>query len=224
MTNADRLELLGFADERAYRVASGMQPGASDDPRLTVALEAQLRLRLRFPEFLGHTGMLSHEEGYVGHPYQPTPGSGVTLDGGIDLHAQTAETLELSCGGLLLPAQLERLRPALGKRGPPASALLHGLLDITWTPEVAGQMLARLVPTYWRAALVRSPALAGAPAPIQTAVLSLVWNCGAGILAGPLREALCGDWRSVRLLPVWRAIDRGAPTRRKREADYLERA
>lgn len=192
-------------------------PENASGPRLEMVLRAHEAV---IPGFTGSLALLIWEEGWAGKPYQPTISSGLTIDPGIDLSAQTDFTLRRFAEGVFSPAEIEALRGCLGIRGKPVWQKMMQLPPLKWTPSQAGLMISRLFPIYWAQARVFVPGLETAPAPVQTAVASLIWNRGLGVLSLSMRAALLGDWPWL----LWQWEQMGSnPARRKREVAYLRK-
>ena len=119
----------------------------------------------------------------------------------------------------------------MGKRGAEAEAALRAdpvLQGIRISAEQANRLMPHAARPYWGAVSQRLPALRipAAPPSVQTALLSLAYNRGAGnealgVLAGPLAR---GDWKEAAGLIGHMQQDHeaaGVRERRRWEADLI---
>ena len=201
-------------------------------PHLEAALgDTQRETARLLPGFGGDLEWVHAREGHRGQPYWPGGNSGVTLDPGFDLgHADPALFRRLY-KPLLHAQQMQAAERALGKKGAAAQAALQADPALQAIRIGAGQaytLMPHAARTYWRYIAERFSALAGPEAPpsVQTALLSLAYNRGAGnealdILADPLRE---GDWAEAADLIGRMQQDHELPgirERRRWEADLI---
>ena len=114
-------------------------------------------------------------------PVWPGGDSGVTIGVGYDMGYVTPAWFEQDWGGRLAPAQIARLRPACGKRGPAAQALYRQYADVAVPWRLANpQFREKLIPLYTGLAISKLPAAARTLSPdCLGALVSLVYNRGA---------------------------------------------
>ena len=157
-------------------------------------------------DFRGSVSWVHAREGsglalYGRSAYWPGGESGVTLDPGFDLGYQTEGLLRAHYDQTLTERELAACASVIGLRGQTAQDALHSdtdegrVLRGIEIPKDQQQVLFALVAaSYWEAIcerffVLRNPCTPGA---VQTALLSLAYNRGAGnddfiTLAGPLR-------------------------------------
>lgn len=175
--------------------------------------------------FIGELEEQSALSGYVPNPEGSE--SGVTIATGVDLGQLTATALY----SLGLPGPLAtRLLPYVGLRGEAAvAALAAAPLTITQAESDALDAADR-APTigalsaYWMRARGRDvPLFRDLPDAPQTVVGSVAFQYGPNLARRCprfWRAATAADWRGV--IAELRAFGDDYPTRRHREADYLE--
>jgi len=151
------------------------------------------------PGFRGDLAWLHERESHNGRPYWPGGQSGVTLDPGLDLHHADWSLVERVLSPHLTPGRMRALKWARSFQGPEAKAAAKSLADIRISRELAAQLLPQVADPYWRALVKRFPGLLEAPPAVQTALLSLAYNRGAGNRAlAVLRPWIAaGDWAEV---------------------------
>lgn len=209
---------------RIYQADAGLVPDGVFGPMTRSALIAD-ELASHITEFVGFTGsfgLLIRCEGFKGRPYVP-PGAnaGVTLDYGFDLGHHTEAELDELYGHLWRPGAL---RGAIGLRGKNAQLwvkLEKGQLAERWpiTREQAAQILPRSAAPYWLAAVRACPALAKAPARVQTAMLSVTYSAWTDPIRDVRWQLEQGRWDAVAGV-VRRA--KGSKGRRELEAKLIE--
>jgi GH24 family phage-related lysozyme (muramidase) len=108
--------------------------------------------------------------------------SGITLGYGYDLGFVTARQFELDWAGAFTPAEIERLKQAIGKTGAAAKALAPTLADIRSKAADARRVLLEVsIPTYVERTRRAFPGFDLLPLDVQGALVSLVYNRGAGM-------------------------------------------
>lgn len=176
-----------------------------------------------FESFRGDLSWVHDREGHAGRPYWPGGRSGVTLDPGFDLGYQPAARVREVYGDLFDAGQLRAVGRVLGVRGGEAKKALAGsavLQAIRIGKATALRRMPKIAVDYWRAVSDRFPALRDETTPpsVQTALLSLAYNRGAGnrelgVLAEPIRA---GRWRDVAAAIGGMQQDHALPGIRKR--------
>ena len=157
------------------------------------------------PGFSGDPQWVHRQEGHNGSAYWPGGASGVTLDPGFDLGAGSWSAFEQHYAPRLTAPQLDACKRARGLQGGQAKAALTrfpALRTIRITRDVADSLFPLVAAPYWSALVRRFPGLAAAPGPVQTALLSLGYNRGAGnkdlaVLGAPIAS---GQWNRVAAL------------------------
>ncbi|MEM8996832.1 MAG: peptidoglycan-binding protein [Acidobacteriota bacterium] len=157
--------------------------------------------------FRGDIGWIHRWEGHAGRPYWPGGASGVTLDPGLDLGHAPLALVEEAFGSRLSAIEMGAIRRVSangdqpGKRGDAAKAALDAdpiLQTIRVLRTTATEVLPMIAKPYWATLCRRFETLGGpsTPGAVQTAMLSLGYNRGAGNRAlGELTEPLArGDW------------------------------
>ena len=171
-------------------------------------------------------------------PTWPQGESGVTIGIGYDLAHQRPEAIRRDWSGLLPDTEIERLASVAGLAGALAKAALARVANVV-VPFAAARKVfyLRSLPEY--AALTRRafPGVERLPADAQAALLSLVYNRGAGkqgerhremAAIGPLVAAadlagIAAQLRAMKRLWDPRALP-GLIDRREREARLVEHA
>ena len=119
----------------------------------------------------------------------PGASSGITLGYGYDLGHVTPEQFERDWGACFTPEQKARLRGAIGKTGPAAAALAPQLADIKCNRADSARVLSEVsIPDYLERTRAAFPGLEALPADAQGALVSLVYNRGAGMTGDSRRE------------------------------------
>ncbi|MBN2427153.1 MAG: peptidoglycan-binding protein [Deltaproteobacteria bacterium] len=218
LQNENHLEVTGIAGAEVWRIL---------DPSKKTAPSASERLN----NFRGDLGWIHAREGHAGRAYWPGGASGVTLDPGVDLgHAKTS-MVEEAYEGILLQDQFEAVRKVFGVKGEAAKKVLDAdplLQSIRISRAQAEMVLPYVILPYWEAVSRRFPVLLAGDTPgaVQTALLSLAYNRGAGnrglgSLEYPLKEK---DWgRVADLIGNMQQDHRleGIRKRRRMEADLI---
>ena len=146
--------------------------------------------------FRGDLDWVHFQEGHVGKPYWPGGKSGVTLDPGIDLGYIDRDLFENLYGTLFSHAQLERIRAVFGlNREAAKNALAQDrvLRGIRVSRKQAEEIMPFAARSYWRSICERFPSLPQSLGAVQTVLLSLAYNRGAGnkdlaVLGEPLEQ------------------------------------
>ncbi|MDJ0835699.1 MAG: peptidoglycan-binding protein [Acidobacteriota bacterium] len=158
------------------------------------------------PGFHGDLDWVHLQEGYVGKTYWPGGASGVTLDPGVDLGYADHFFVEKFYKDLMGEEQWAAVLKVIGVRGDAARDALNAdevLQSIRISSEKSDEAMPYAAAPYWIKISDRFPALVDeenpAPASVQTALLSLAYNRGAGnkglnVLGDPLAA---GDWGKV---------------------------
>jgi GH24 family phage-related lysozyme (muramidase) len=181
------------------------------------------------PGFRGDLHWLHERESHAGRPYWPGGISGVTLDPGLDLGHASVQLVERLVRPLVSPEQWSAIWHVLGMKGQRARQALKSspvLQALRTSREQAAQLLPAVALPYWQAILRRFPPLAAAPPAVQTALLSLAYNRGAGnaglaILGSPLEAQ---EWKLVGNLIGLMQQDHpqlGIRSRRRLEGDLI---
>ena len=122
-------------------------------------------------------------EGAPVHPYWPQGQSGITWGVGWDASQQTRAQLDADWGDLPA-ADRDRLATVLGSanKGEAAHKLLPTVKDITIPkPTSVAQLKSKMVPKYYKQTLGAFPGMTELPDAVQVALISLVYNRGAGM-------------------------------------------
>lgn len=211
---------------RIYQADAGLVVDGVLGPMTRSALIAD-ELASHITEFVGFAGsfgLLIRCEGFKGRPYWPGGQSGVTLDYGWDLGQQSESDLRRLYGSVWHPQRIDALSEALGRRGKDAERwiALRSPVSREWWPitrEQAAQILPRAAAPYWLAAVRACPALAKAPARVQTAMLSVTYSAwiGPALSAKPYVEDR--DWAGLAAVVL---RSKGAKGRRELEAQLIE--
>jgi GH24 family phage-related lysozyme (muramidase) len=170
-------------------------------------------------------------EGYAGKAYWPAGQSGVTLDPGIDLGYAAAALVEQLYTPILSAEQLAAVQSVYGMKGEAAKAALDSnatLQGIRISRAQSDEIFPYAAEPYWNAIVKRFPTLANADTPgsVQTALLSLAYNRGAGnrglrVLGQPLEDK---NWAEIADLIGNMQQDhqlQGIRRRRRMEADLI---
>ncbi len=154
--------------------------------------------------FRGDLSWVHAREGHAGKAYWARGESGVTLDPGVDLGYVSLSILQKAYKPLLPPEQYTAVKKVMGVKKEDARAALKndpGLQKIRITRAQADTKFPFAARPYWDAIAKRFPALKakGTPGSVQTALLSLSYNRGAGNrglggLATPLEKK---NWAKV---------------------------
>ena len=171
--------------------------------------------------FIGSLEGQSVLDGYVPDPNGSQ--SGVTVATGVDLGQMDKEALR----ALELPIALARkLAPYVGLKGAMATMALASM-PLSLTPDEAATLdgAARYPDTHGLIERYGEAAWARLPDAAQTVLASVAFQYGPGLAARCPRfwAAACKqDWPDV--IAELRAFGDRYPTRRSKEADYLESA
>ncbi|MCP3866861.1 MAG: hypothetical protein GY703_01955 [Gammaproteobacteria bacterium] len=204
------------------------------------ALDGRLHRVYRTPDysdvpgletFHGDLDWVHQREGHLGKPYWPGGRSGVTLDPGFDLAHQTLEGLELHYGDVLSDEQVSALESVIGLKGSQAREAL-GADPVLRTVRISRSKALKVMPhiavDYWRPLVRRFSGVDNSEAPesVQTVLLSLAYNRGAGNRdLNQLKEPLVeGRWLEVAERVGNMQQDhqlRGIRIRRRMEADLI---
>jgi GH24 family phage-related lysozyme (muramidase) len=112
--------------------------------------------------------------------------SGITLGYGYDLGYVTVDQFESDWEGCFTDQAFERLREAVGQRGPGAQALAPRLADIKCTPLDAQRvLLQRTLPAYTDLGRRTFPGFDRLPPDAQGGLVSLVYNRGGSMKDSP---------------------------------------
>jgi len=112
--------------------------------------------------------------------------SGITLGYGYDLGYVTVDQLESDWEGCFTDEAFERLKGAVGERGPDAQALAPRLVDIKGKPLDAQRvLLLRTIPAYTDLARRTFPGFEQLPLDAQGALVSLAYNRGGSTKDSP---------------------------------------
>lgn len=177
-----------FQQERKLET-SGIMDAASWkqlDPHVRNALgDREARTGQQLRGFRGDLDWVHKKEGHRGRPYWPAGESGVTLDPGVDLGHAAADLIERLYRPLCTAAQMTALRQVVGLQGEAANAALRAstvLAGIRLSNEQAAELMPFAAHNYWLDISKRFKALQrlSTPASVQTALLSLAYNRGAG--------------------------------------------
>jgi GH24 family phage-related lysozyme (muramidase) len=119
----------------------------------------------------------------------PGASSGITLGYGYDLGHVTPEQFERDWGACFSPEQKVRLHTAIGKTGAAAAALAPRLADIKCSRADSARVLSEVsIPDYLERTRAAFPGLETLPPDAQGALVSLVYNRGAGMSGDSRRE------------------------------------
>jgi hypothetical protein len=135
----------------------------------------------RLRSFRGDLAWLHAREGHEGRPYWPGESSGVTLDPGLDLGHADPDLVASLVRPLLSHEDWKALSSTFGLKGNKAARALAApsrIRGIRISREVAETLLPLVAAPYWQAISRRFSSLLEAPAPVQTALLSLAYNRG----------------------------------------------
>ena len=154
--------------------------------------------------FRGNLAWVLSQEGHAGKAYWPGGASGVTLDPGVDLGHAGPQLIEKAYRSLLRDNEYTAVKAVLGLKGLAAKQALAAssvLKGIRISREQANTIFKYVAIPYWEAIAHRFPTLAeaGTPGQVQTALLSIAYNRGAGnrsleVLETPLKNH---DWKMV---------------------------
>lgn len=125
--------------------------------------------------FLKHEGL--NQPGRV----PPLDTSGVTIGIGYDLGQCSREQFTRDWGAILRKDHYDRLRSVVGLRGKQAEGAAYGLRDIVISRDDAMKVLSKCLDQYGVLTLRAFPGLEKYHPDVQGAVLSLVYNRGAGM-------------------------------------------
>lgn len=163
-------ELLAQATPAMTRAPRGLAPRAASPAEAKPAFsEKALDLIIGF-EGLNQPGKW------------PGSASGITVGYGYDLGHVTAEKFESDWAGCFTPEQFARLREAIGRKGTDAESLAKRLADIKCKPADSRRVLLECsIPEYVEKTRQAFPGFDELPLDAQGALVSLVYNRGAGM-------------------------------------------
>ena len=155
-----------------------------DDLEAATGAEAA-RIAAFLGQFQGDLDWVHEEEGHRGRPYWPGGESGITLDPGVDLGHASPGLVEELFGPIVDSAQMEALRGVFGIQGEPANTALKAspvIQGIRISSDQALEMMPNAAKTYWDSIRRRFDSLVrdDTPPSVQTVLLSLAYNRGAG--------------------------------------------
>lgn len=179
---------------KAFQAEGKLEPSGVLDRASWTRLEPYLQNVLRdreartaeqLKEFRGDLDWIHEKEGHRGRPYWPQGESGVTLDPGVDVGHAAPELVERLYAPLLSAAQMNAVRQVFGIQGAIANAALKAsvvLTSIRLSPSQAADLMPYTARDYWQRICMRFKALERQTTPpsVQTALLSLAYNRGAG--------------------------------------------
>ena len=181
--------------------------------------------------FRGDLAWVHAREGFSGRAYWPGGESGVTLDPGMDLGFASFALVEKLYGEFLSSDQFDAVKRIAGIKGDAAKAALGAspvLGSIRITREQSDTIFPFAADPYWEKICRRFDTLAHQDtfAPVQTVMLSLSYNRGAGnrgleILRAPLEAE---DWAEVATLVGQMQQDHkleGIRKRRRMESELI---
>lgn len=120
-------------------------------------------------------------------PHFPGEASGVTIGVGYDLRFQEPDDFEADWGDILTPAQMERLRPHLGKKG--SAGAVAAMADLTIPfPAAWSVFVKRALPRGVEQTARCYGDLSGLPPLCRGALVSLVYNRGTRLTGESRRE------------------------------------
>lgn len=192
----------GIVGPNTWAALDAIAGGAPEDP--AEAAEPAPSDEALLPGFHGDLSWVHAREGHAGKTYWPGGASGVTLDPGVDLgHARPA-LVAAAYQPLLSPEQFAAVQKVLGIKGRAAKSALRAdpvLAGIRISKQQADTIFKYAAQPYWRDISKRFPGIKGSDVPgaVQTVMLSLAYNRGAGnralgVLDGPIRRK---DWATV---------------------------
>ncbi|MCP4162125.1 MAG: hypothetical protein GY760_18790 [Deltaproteobacteria bacterium] len=181
--------------------------------------------------FRGDSSWVHAREGHAGKAYWPGGESGVTLDPGVDLGYIEHALAETLYADILTEDQLNAVKGVYGIKGEKAKEALsqnQELKSIKISRDQADSVFPFAVDPYWKLISKRFRSLleVDTPGSVQTVMLSLAYNRGAGnkgleILRKPLEEKkwlecadLLGEMQQDHKLE-------GIRKRRRMEAEYV---
>jgi GH24 family phage-related lysozyme (muramidase) len=172
----------------------------------------------------------------------PGAASGITLGYGYDLGHVTPGQFVADWGACFTAAQMARLSRAIGKTGAAARSLAASLADIRCTAADARRVLIDVsLPVYADRTRRAFPGFDVLPLDVQGALVSLVYNRGAGMKDSPgtdnrkemraIRDlvasgvlvGIAAEIRAMKRLWIGKGLD-GLLRRREAEASLVESA
>jgi len=179
---------------KAFQQKHGVAESGTVDRGTWSALEADLeaatgaesaRVATILDRFQGDLDWVHEKEGHRGSPYWPGGASGVTLDPGVDLGHASAGLIEELFGSIVDGSQMEALRGVFGIQGEAANAALKAspvIQGIRVSSDQALELMPKAAKTYWDGIRRRFDSLVreDTPPSVQTVLLSLAYNRGAG--------------------------------------------
>ncbi|GBC60909.1 hypothetical protein DENIS_1869 [Desulfonema ishimotonii] len=156
------------------------------------------------PGFHGDLSWVHDREGHAGKTYWPGGASGVTLDPGVDLGHASPSLIEAAYKSLLSAEQYTAVKSVLGIKGQAAKQALRNnatLRSVRISRSQADGIFKYAAKPYWEAIVRRFPTIReqSSPASVQTVMLSLSYNRGAGnrnlnVLSQPIKNK---NWLKV---------------------------
>lgn len=155
--------------------------GGANDSASSAAYEASNVL----PGFRGDAAWVHAREGHAGKAYWPGGASGVTFDPGVDLGHAKSSLIEQHYKPILTTEQFAAAQKAFGVKGASAKQHLDSdsvLQSIRISRAQADTIFPYASLPYWNAIVNRFPTLDDSDTlgSVQTALLSLAYNRGAG--------------------------------------------
>ena len=166
------------------RVEGSTWSALEDDLEAATGAEAARVARI-LDRFKGELDWVHEKEGHRGKPYWPGGESGVTLDPGVDLGHASPGLIEQLFGSIVDSSRMEALRGVFGIQGESAKAALNAspvIQGIRISSEQALEVMPHAAKTYWDSIRRRFDSLVreDTPPSVQTVLLSLAYNRGAG--------------------------------------------
>ncbi|MDH3602635.1 MAG: peptidoglycan-binding protein [Candidatus Tectomicrobia bacterium] len=181
--------------------------------------------------FHGDASWVHAREGHAGKPYWPGGASGVTFDPGVDLGHAQATLVEQLYASLLTAGQLAAAQKVYGIQGADAEVALDAdttLQSIRISRSQADTIFPFAAKPYWDAVVQRFAGIDAADTlgSVQTAMLSLAYNRGAGNRAlEDLKQPIADkDWSRVAEIIGSMQQDHqleGIRSRRRMEAELI---
>lgn len=168
------------------------------EPAIITALgQRQPHVADQLPDFRGDLHWVHDQEGHKGRPYWPGGASGVTLDPGVDLGHANPDLVRSNYRRLTSEGQFAAVDRVFGVRGHEAARALE-TNEVLQSIRIPGDQAEIILPfvarNYWKNVCERFGVdRERTPPSIQTALLSLAFNRGAGnrklrVLAEPLNS------------------------------------
>jgi len=225
------------AFQRNHGVAETAMVGRSTWSALADDLEAATgpgvaRVARILDGFKGELDWVHEKEGHRGKPYWPGGESGVTLDPGVDLGHASPGLIEQLYASIVDSSRMEALRGVFGIQGENARAALNAspvIQGIRISPDQALEVMPHAAKIYWDRIRRRFDSLVheDTPPSVQTVLLSLAYNRGAGnaaldVLGQPLETKQWSDVaRAIGAMQQDHDLE-GIRTRRQQEGLLVE--